>query len=168
MNKKEIVSLIMIVFGGIFSAIGLYHGFDLTGLTLLENALLSVFTGCIFALPTCLISVFFSKDAYNKVDNKISDIYSILKEMDNLIESNSTDDIIKRTKRINKIINQVNDIRNDNFLVTYIELEDVTLNLTKLSQEIMGKATIDLNNVQELVNNSRKSVEKYLNLEDFK
>lgn len=168
MNKKEIVILIMTILGGSLSGIGLYFGFDMNGLTLLENGLVAVFTGCVFALPTYLISTFFSKDAYNKVNDKMRKVYNILNEMDSLVQSNNISDIKERAKKINDIINQVNSIRNDNILVTHAEIDEVTLYLTKLSRKILNKNTFDLNDVQDEINNSKSAIEIYLKMDSFK
>lgn len=167
MKKKKIVILFISVIGILVSGIILYYNFNKNCKFLLENALVAIFTGCIFAFPTYIIDVLFCKDVYDIINDKMYKGYRILDEISIFINSNSVENIIKCAKRINGIIDQINDIRNDSVLTTYEEIDEVTLRLTNLCQTICDNNEFDLNYIQTKVIESKSAIAIYLKMDEY-
>lgn len=167
MKNKKIIIIITTVLGIIFSSIVLYFYFKKSGKFLLENGLVSIFTGCIFALPTYIIDMFFCKDIYNRVNDKMYTIYNLLNEMSSFVDSNNVENIKESAKKINSLINQINDIRNNSILITRKEIDEATYHLTDLNKTILSNDIPNLSTIRNKAKESKAAISIYLKMDEF-
>lgn len=137
MKKKDSILLALIVIGIIISNIILFCTFKKSISEVLETTVFSILTGCIFALPTYTVNLYFNRTVYSDINKIFLKCFKIVEKMKKQLSNTSLDSLKLSCNKLNELIDETREITNNNYIVNSDDVETVVANLSALCNSVL-------------------------------
>lgn len=166
MKKKDLILLILIVIGIIISNIVLFCTFEKSICEVLETTVFSILTGCVFALPTYIVSMYFNKSVYSDINTIFLKCFRIVDKMKKQSPNTSIDLLKPSCNKLNELIDEIRKITNKNYIVNSGDVETVVSHLSALCNSVLtDNCQIDYILIEQRVSQSYDTLDAFLNLD---